>query len=277
MILKLKNLALRVLVAIFGIPLILGTIYYGRLPFLAVVLLINVVSQYEFYKLCEKKDSSPLKIVGIITGIFITLSFYFHGLLYFWEILIIGVVVSLLAELVRGKSNATNNFAATITGVIYPVTLFAFLILIREYPKHVDIQYEDAGLWLIFVVVTIWICDTAAYFVGSMIGKHKLSPRVSPNKTVEGAIAGFIFSFITAYVFYLLYPNLFGIWHYMIIAAIVGIFAQVGDLVESIFKRDAGIKDSSSILPGHGGFLDRFDAPTFLAPIIYLYLIFFVF
>ena len=272
-----KNLALRVLVAIFGIPLILGTIYCGNLPFLAIVLIINIVSQYEFYKISEKKNSAPLKIVGIITGILITLSFYFHGLEYFLEILIIGVVALLLVELVRGKSNATINFATTIAGIIYPVTLFSFLVLIREYPKNADIPYTDAGLWLIFVVVTIWICDTAAYFIGSMIGKHKLSPNVSPNKTIEGAVSGFIFSFITAYVFYLLYPNLLSLTHYMVIAGIVGIFAQIGDLVESIFKRDAGIKDSSSILPGHGGFLDRFDAPTFLAPLVYLYLIFFVF
>ncbi len=274
---KLKNLALRVLVAVFGIPLILGTIYYGKIPFLTVVLIINVVSQYEFYKISEKKNTAPLKIIGIITGVFVTLSFYFHGLEYFGEILIIGVVVSLLMELARGKSNATLNFATTITGVIFPVTLFSFLILIREYPQHADIPYKDPGLWLIFVIVTIWICDTAAYFIGSMIGKHKLAPKVSPHKTIEGAVAGFIFSFITAYVFYVLYPNLFSLTHYMIIAGIVGIFAQIGDLVESIFKRDAGIKDSSSILPGHGGFLDRFDAPTFLAPIVYLYLIFFVF
>ena len=278
---KLKNLALRVLVAIFGIPLILFTLYKGSYPLLFLVLIINIFSQYELYKLAEKKNASPLKYVGILFGVFMTLIFFFQGIEKSWLILFSGIIVILLIELFRNKSNATLNVSTTVLGILYPTSLFSFLILIREIPKHAtisaDIPYEHGGLYLIVVMITIWICDTAAYFIGSAIGKHKLFKRVSPHKTVEGAVAGFIFSLITVYVFYLIYPNLFSLFNYLMIGILVGIFSQIGDLVESIFKRDAGVKDSSAILPGHGGFFDRFDAPTFVRPIIYLYLLLIVF
>ena len=273
---KLKNLAFRVLVSIFGIPLILFTIYKGGYPFLFLVLIINVLSQYEFYKLAEKKDALPLTYVGIVIGICMTLMFYFQGIEKSWLILFGGIVIILLIELFRNKHNATLNIATTILGILYPTTLFSFLILIREFPKSADITYETGGLYLIVVIIAIWICDTAAYFVGSTIGKHKMYERVSPHKTMEGAVAGFIFALITVYVFYLIYPNLFSLFNYLIIGALVGVFSQIGDLIESIFKRDAGVKDSSAILPGHGGFFDRFDAPTYMAPIIYFYLVFVV-
>jgi phosphatidate cytidylyltransferase len=275
--LKLKNLALRVLVAIFGIPLILFTIYKGGYPFLTLVLIITIVSQYEFYKLAEKKNLSPLKYIGILIGVLITLIFFYQGISNLWIVLFSGIIIILLTELFRNKPNATLNVATTISGILYPTTLFSFLILIREFPNSVNVPYKFGGLWVITIIVTIWICDTAAYFVGSAIGKYKLFQRVSPNKTIEGGIAGFVFSFITVYIFHLLYPNVFSLTHYLIIGGIIGITSQVGDLIESLVKRDIGVKDSSAILPGHGGFFDRFDSPTFTAPIMYFYIVIIVF
>jgi len=271
--LKFKKLGLRALVAIFGIPLILFTIYKGGYPFLLLVLLINVVSQYEFYKLAEKKDAYPLTYIGIIIGIGMTLMFYFQGIEKSWLILFGGIIIILLIELFRNKPNDTLNIATTVLGILYPATLFSFLILIREFPHKVGIEYKLGGLYVLVVLVTIWICDTAAYFVGSAFGKHKLFERASPKKTIEGGVAGFVFSLITVYVFSLIYPDLFSLFQYLIIGAIIGIFSHIGDMIESIFKRDAGVKDSSAILPGHGGFFDRFDSPTFLAPIMYFYLV----
>ena len=268
----LKNLALRVLVAIFGIPLLLFTFYHGRYPLLVIVLIINIFSQYEFYKLTEKKNALPLKYFGIAIGISVTLIFFYWGIEKLWIVLMSGIIMILLIELFRNKPNATLNVASTIAGILYPTTLFSFVILIRELPKSVNVAYHLGGLWLLVIIITIWICDTAAYFVGSAIGKHKLFERVSPHKTIEGAIAGFAFSLVTVYIFYLLYPNLLTLIHYLIIGGIIGIISQVGDLIESLFKRDVGVKDSSAILPGHGGFLDRFDAPTFTVPIMYFYI-----
>lgn len=272
----LKNLALRALVAIFGIPLLLFTFYHGSYPLLVIVLIINVFSQYELYKLAEKKNALPLKYFGIIIGIIVTLTFFYRGIEKLWIVLLSGIIIILLIELFRNKPNATLNVSSTIAGILYPTTLFSFVILMRELPKSINVAYNLGGLWLILTIITIWICDTAAYFVGSAIGKHKLFKRVSPHKTIEGALAGFVFSLITVYVFYLLYPTLFTLTHYLIIGGIIGIASQVGDLIESLFKRDVGVKDSSAILPGHGGFLDRFDAPTFTVPIIYFYISFIV-
>lgn len=274
---KLSNLALRVLVAIFGIPLILSSLYYGGYALLLLVLIITTVSQYEFYKLSVKKNTLPLKTVGLIAGVLITIMFYFQGISALWWILIGGALVISLIELFRNKPHATLNIATTIWGMIYPTTFFSFILLIRELPKHAQIPYAEGGMWLIVFVITIWICDTAAYFIGSAIGRHKLSQRLSPRKTVEGAVAGFIFSFITVYIFYLIYPQLFSLVEYLVIGLLVGVFSQLGDLVESLYKRDVGVKDSSAILPGHGGFLDRFDAPTFMAPIFYFFLKFHLF
>ena len=269
---KFKKLGLRVLVAIFGIPLILFSIYKGGYPLLLLVLLINIVSQYEFYKLAEKKNAYPLTYVGIIIGICMTLIFYFQGIEKSWPVLFGGIIIILLIELFRNKPNDTLNIATTVLGILYPATLFSFLILIREFPYKVGIDYQLGALYIMVFLITIWICDTAAYFVGSAIGKYKLFERASPKKTIEGGVAGFVFSLITVYVFYLIYPDLFSFFQYLIIGTFIGIFSHIGDMIESIFKRDAGVKDSSAILPGHGGFLDRFDAPTFLAPIMYFYL-----
>ena len=273
---KAKNLALRVLVAIFGIPLILSTIYIGKIPFLILVLVITTVSQYEMYKMTGLKGAAPMKAIGIIAGVLITLAFYFYGVESLWVVLIAALIISLLIELFRNEKNATLNVATTMWGILYPTTMFSFLILVRQLPLKYDLPYRSGGLWIIVLIITIWICDTAAYFIGSMMGRHKLFERVSPKKTLEGGVAGFVFSLITVYVFYRIYPDLFSLWTYMAIGVMVGIFSQIGDLVESIFKRDVEVKDSSAILPGHGGFMDRFDAPTFLAPMFYYFLVFLI-
>jgi phosphatidate cytidylyltransferase len=277
--LTLKNFAFRTLVAVIGIPLILIPVYKGGLLFLGLVLIITTMAQYEFYKLAEKKSCSPLKLIGIFFGIITTLLFYRKGIMAISYVLPISLLTILLVELFRNKPNATLNITTSLTGIFYPTTLFSFFLLIRELPKRLPttVDYYDGGRLILVVLITIWICDTAAYLIGSAIGKHKLYQRISPNKTVEGAIAGFIFSLITVGVFYLVYPKLLSLQQYLVIGVLIGIFAQLGDLVESIFKRDVGVKDSSALLPGHGGFFDRFDAPTYVAPIIYFYLIYFVY
>jgi len=272
-----KKLGSRVLVAIFGAPLIIFLLLHGKLPFVFLILFINLVAQYEFYQLTEHKKMLPLKIWGLLITVFVTFSFYYYGLKWLWLILLIAFYGILLTELFRNNESATMNVSASVWGIIYPAVFFGFMILIRELPNELGIDYIAGGKWLLLMLVTIWICDTAAYFIGKAIGKHKLFYRVSPNKTIEGAVAGVVFSFITAYIFHLTYIRTLTLAQCLTIALIVAIFAQIGDLVESLFKRDAKVKDSSNLLPGHGGMLDRFDAPLFVAPLVYLYLKFFVF
>jgi phosphatidate cytidylyltransferase len=137
--------------------------------------------------------------------------------------------------------------------------------------------YRWGGLTIIAIFASIWICDSAAYFAGRAIGRHKLFERVSPKKTWEGAIAGFVgavLAFVAAKALVLPYLSFSSA---IICGAIIGSFGQLGDLVESLMKRDAGVKDSSALIPGHGGIFDRFDSLLFVSPLLYFYLDFIVF
>lgn len=267
---------MRVLVAIFGIPLIFSTIWIGKWAFVALVAAIVLLAQYEFYLLGEKKGGRPLKIIGTIFGFLIVLSFYlFQGHLI-PVILSIAVLLIMIVELFRNKPNALVNQAVCITGLIYPAALFSFLILIRESSVWLNRSYQYGAYWVLAILVTTWVCDTAAFFVGSQFGKHKLFPRVSPNKTIEGAVGGFLFALLTMFVINLLVMKNESLIHLLVVGAICGSFGQIGDLVESLLKRDAGVKDSSNFLPGHGGLLDRFDSIFFNAPLTYIYLKFII-
>ncbi len=212
-------------------------------------------------------------------------------------VLLLFVPVILLVELFRGKPGSLANAAVTVLGPAY-VSLFSGSLLgIRELfgvehfpifrvfgvsaavpPPGVLATLDHWGAaTVITIFAAIWVCDSAAYFAGRAFGRHKLFERVSPKKTVEGAVAGFIgavAAFVVARAFFLPYlsPG-----EAVVCGFIVGILGQAGDLVESLFKRDAGVKDSSQMIPGHGGVLDRFDSLVFVSPVLYLYLDFIVF
>jgi phosphatidate cytidylyltransferase len=270
--LNISNLGRRTLVAIFGIPLILSCLYWGGWFLVALVVVITAVSQYEFFLLATKKGAHPLRLSATIIGIPIPIAIYVFGINIIVPYIILAAVIFCLIELFRNKTNALLNVASSIMGIIYPTILFSFMILIRELPVQVNEPYVNGGVMLIAIIVMIWICDTAAYFVGRSIGKHKLYFRISPNKTIEGAVAGFIATIATGLLFHHLFPAVISPLHGIGLGVGIGILSQLGDLVESAFKRDAAVKDSSDILPGHGGFLDRFDAPIIVAPLAYFYL-----
>jgi len=270
--LKLNNLTKRILVGIFGVPVILLSIWYGRFAFVALVGVIVVFAQYEFYRLAEKKQIQPLKIIGLIGGLLIVLNFYFFKNELTLFILSIMVILLLITELFRNKPNALLNQMATLGGLIYPATLFSFLILIRESSPAINRSYQYGAKWVFAILISTWICDTAAYFFGKKFGRHKLFPRVSPNKTVEGAISGLVFALLIMGLVKLTFFKTELLRDLLIVGAICGTVGQVGDLVESLFKRDVQLKDSSKLLPGHGGFLDRFDSLFFNAPVAYFYI-----
>jgi phosphatidate cytidylyltransferase len=142
--------------------------------------------------------------------------------------------------------------------------------------KELEIIRAWGGWTVLSLFVALWVCDTFAYFAGSMFGKHKLFERVSPGKTWEGSVAGFLGAvgvMIGARAGWLEYLTMTDA---VVLGILIGVFGQIGDLIESLFKRDAGVKDSSSIIPGHGGVYDRFDSLVFIAPIVYLYIDFVV-
>jgi len=272
----LSNLAIRVLVAIVGIPLILLVTYYGKLPFLIFVSIISVLATYEYYELVKRKKSSPLVLIGVISILFIDLIFYFGKIQYLTMFLILIVLLTGLIELFRKPMSfewsAISNLAITLFPIFYIGLSLGTLIGLREMK---GLNYFKAGVFVISIFAIIWICDTAAYFVGRSLGKRKLYERVSPKKTVEGFIGGLIFAFLSSLLARYLVLDFLTEFDSAVIAVIVGIFGQLGDLVESLMKRDAGVKDSSSIIPGHGGVFDRFDSLIYVAPLVYLYFVIF--
>ena len=143
-----------------------------------------------------------------------------------------------------------------------------------------DLQLAQINRWggytVIAIFASIWMCDTAAYFGGSTFGKHPLFERVSPKKTWEGAVFGFIFSVLTMIAAKILLLGYLAFQHALVLGVLIGIFGQVGDLIESRLKRDVGVKDSSTLIPGHGGLYDRFDSLVYISPIVYLYIDFIV-
>jgi phosphatidate cytidylyltransferase len=203
----------------------------------------------------------------------------------------------LLVELFRNKPQAMMNVGSTLFGVSYISLFLGALIGVRElfvpadFPVYAHFQipgtsvtpeveqtiYRWGGLTVIAIFASIWICDSAAYFAGRAIGRHKLFERVSPKKTWEGAIAGFlcaVLAFVAAKALVLPYLSYSSA---VVCGGIVGIFGQFGDLAESLMKRDAGVKDSSTLIPGHGGIFDRFDSLIFVSPLLFFYLDFIVF
>jgi len=269
---KLSNLSSRVIVGLIGIPLLIVLSLVGKIPFLILVLVIGLVSYFEFTRMMRNKHSYTNKLIGYLSVAVIIVNEYKPVIDY--HILLISITVLLLLfELFRNKDSAVSNIGSTLLGIFYIGILSAAIIDLREFYRDSVFTYPQGGYLIISILASIWVCDSAAYFIGSAYGKHKLFPRVSPNKSWEGAVAGFVFSvacMIAAHEFILDFMELKDV---IIIGFIVGIFGQIGDLIESLIKRDAHVKDSSSIIPGHGGILDRFDSLLFTAPVVYLYLL----
>jgi phosphatidate cytidylyltransferase len=286
----------------------------GSYMFFGFVAIISAVALYEFYAMAEKKGAYPLKTLGILGGFVVNGAFMyeriqvemysffeergvrlsmFSQLQFLLVVLLVFLLLVLLMELFRTKGSATLNAATTVFGVAVISLFFGTLISIRELfpygfpvPKFFQVGFADevqlntitrwGGYTIVSLFATIWMCDTAAYFGGLTFGRHRLFERVSPKKSWEGAIFGFVAALLTMLAARMLVLDYLRVQDALVIGGIVGVFGQIGDLVESRFKRDVGVKDSSAIIPGHGGVYDRFDSLVFVAPIVYLYIDFVV-
>jgi phosphatidate cytidylyltransferase len=311
---RFENLLSRVLVAVIAIPLILFFTLKGGYYFFIMIACISSLALYEFYGLAEKKGIFPLKVFGMIVGVLMNGAFFYERLLVdiysffashgfrlsvfaesqlFAVILIVFLLVILLVELFSQKGSPMLNASVTMFGVLVISLCFGTLIFTRElfpngFPIHnyftIGFADEDqlaqinrwGGMTIIGVLASIWMCDTFAYFGGKTFGRHLLFKRVSPKKTWEGTIIGFAASVLTMIIVKILFLEYLLMIHAVILGMLIGSAGQLGDLIESRFKRDADVKDSSSILPGHGGIYDRFDSLIFISPIVYLYMQFIV-
>ena len=271
---SLSNNATRIIVSVFAIPVILTASYLGGIFFFALTLFISLGAYYEFVLLAKNKGANANLWLGFIS-IILLLTNYFIVFLDFSSIILFIVFVITLVELFRNKGSAILNIGAALLGIFYIGLFSSALLAIREFYPNIGEIYLRGGYLIISIFAAIWICDSAAYYGGTALGKHKLFARVSPNKTWEGAGFGFVFAVITMVLAKIIILNFLSLGTAIAIGIIIGLFGQIGDLIESLFKRDAGVKDSSSVIPGHGGIFDRFDSLLYTAPVILLYLKYF--
>lgn len=263
----------RVATVLVSVPLVLILTYFGGAPFFLMVLVIALASLNEFYNLMARKGSEPYRVIGIAVTIFF-ISFAQYTLKHpNWEpaqaaIFTFGLVIAFSAAIfLRRAERTVSDIAITTLGVVYVGWLFSYFVLIRALSIH--------GNFLFFMLLVVWINDTAAFVIGKFFGRIKMAPLISPNKTWEGAIGGFVIAVSTAILVSPYMVGLYGLnpFHAGVLAIIVAITAQIGDLVESLIKRDVGAKNSGDWIPGHGGMLDRMDSFILSAPFVYYYLV----
>lgn len=270
--LKYGNNITRIVVGVVAIPLVLYCIYFGGISFYIFCAIINLLALFEFYSLFSLQEQSPNKILGYLFSIafFLIPLFKSNTQNYLIALLVLFPITLLLFELKRNCPKPATNVAITMLGVFYVTfSIGCFLMLRNEY---IAIPSVENNSNLIFaVLISIWVCDSFAYFAGRAFGKHKLFERISPKKTWEGFIAGVIGAMLTVLLFNTFLLKL-GLLHSIVIGIISGVLGQLGDLCESMLKRSVGVKDSSLIIPGHGGVLDRFDSLLFVAPLVFVYL-----
>jgi phosphatidate cytidylyltransferase len=254
-----------IFVAVLVGAIVLGG-WYMHVTFGVVV----VLGLHEFYKLFENTDTKPQRFPGIIIGFLFysgtILTFYHEKMFVLPAVFLVlaGIIFISILELFRAKLKPFENIAITYTGIVYIVLPFALLNGLNfEFREYVD--YNPWPVLTIFIL--IWCNDTFAYLTGRLIGKHKLFERISPKKTWEGFIGGVVFAMIAGILLaYFLEESYV---KYITYALVAGIIGTLGDLVQSMLKRSVDVKDSGTILPGHGGILDRFDAVLFVVPVIF--------
>lgn len=259
--------------AIF-ISVLIGSILFSPYTFGILFFLITTLGLWEFYSLAQKANYFPQRIAGLLLGALVFISAYFAftpGLEYIAVTCAISFLpisfAIFLFELFRKKENPFGNIAFTLLGVFYVAVPFAMLsVIVMGHPV-----YKPTILLGIFFI--LWSSDTGAYLAGKAFGKHKLFERISPGKTWEGSIGGGIIAVIIAYVVSIFYTEHRTI-DWVIIALIIVVFGGLGDLAQSLLKRSVNVKDSGTLLPGHGGILDRFDSLIMSIPFIFTYTFF---
>lgn len=266
-----NNFTKRTLTAIVFVAVLLGCTYWNQYSFTLLFGIISILGTWEFYGLAERTNHQPQKILGTVAGAVLFGSFALTAIgNYPIQLLMINIPILFMVfirELYTRASQPFANIAFTLLGIIYVALPFSLLNFITTYNN----SYNYELLFGFFFI--LWSNDTGAYLTGSAIGKRKLFARVSPGKSWEGSAGGAVFSYVVAYIISSWYTSINTI-DWMIIATILIVIGTLGDLVESLFKRSINVKDSGSILPGHGGILDRFDSLIMASPFVFTYLYF---
>ena len=226
-----------------------------------------LLAQYEYYRLHFRGPYSPPMGLGLALGLLVAAGFAVPGLLTEPATITFIVTAVLVSHVLAGRELTSGllDTAVIVFGVFYVAWLLGHLILVR--------QMADGSFLIFFLFLVTWANDTAAYYVGTFIGRHQMTPRISPKKTWEGALGGLVGSVAAAFVCRAWFLDSLGEADAAVLGLLVVVAAPLGDLGESVLKRSAGVKDSGGIIPGHGGVLDRVDSLIFTAPVLYYYLL----
>jgi phosphatidate cytidylyltransferase len=265
------NIVQRSITGVVLLGVIIGSIVLSEYSFLACIGLLLLLSITEFYKITKSADTVPQNIFGAAIGIAIFASSYLFAKhlvdARVFCLIIPLFLISFIIELYKREGKPFQNLAFTILGIFYiaiPYSLFNFLVF-----THYNADYSFGLLLCLFAFN--WTNDTGAYLFGITLGKHRLFERISPKKSWEGAVGGALCVVGIAFLFSYLIPYI-SLINWIVLGLVVCVFGVFGDLVESLLKRSLNIKDSGTLLPGHGGFLDRFDAVIFSTPAFFAYL-----
>jgi phosphatidate cytidylyltransferase len=260
----------RVITAAVGVPLVIFAIWFGNPWFSLLIAAAALAGAYEFYHMANFDRREPLLYLGLLLSLALVLSPHYRSP----DVLPIVITATMLISLIcllrhPSKEKAFRNWAWTIAGALYVGWMLSYWLNLRG--------LADGQNWVYLAMLTTFANDTGAFFIGRARGKHKLAPAISEGKTWEGAIGGLICAIlgaiVIATVLNLISPFTFRYWQIILLGFLVGLFAQLGDLVESLLKRNMGVKESGNLLPGHGGILDRFDSLIFVGVVVYYYVI----
>jgi len=267
----------RVITGAVGVPLVMLAIWFGN-PWPWFTLLIAAAAlagTYEFYHMANFDQREPLIYLGLLWSLALVLSPHYGSPDVLSVVITATVLISLICLLCRPLREKTfRKWAWTIAGALYVGWMLSYWLNLRG--------LEDGRNWVYLAMLTTFANDTGAYFIGRARGKHKLAPAISAAKTWEGSIGGLMCAILGAVVIATVLnliplklgaPFVFKYWQIVLLGFLVSLFAQLGDLVESLLKRNMEVKESGNLLPGHGGILDRFDSLIFVGAVVYYYVI----
>jgi phosphatidate cytidylyltransferase len=268
----------RVITAAIGVPLVILAIWFGDPWFSLLIAAAALAGTYEFYHMVNFDRKEPLIYLGLLWSLALVLSPHYGNHDALPLVITATMLISLIWILLRpAREKAFRDWAWMIVGALYVGWMLSYWLSLRG--------LAEGRNWVYLAMLTTFANDTSAFFIGRARGKHKLAPTISPAKTWEGAIGGLICAILAAIVIATILnlislklgpPFTFKYWQIIILGFLVSLFAQLGDLVESLLKRNTGVKESGNLLPGHGGILDRFDSLIFVGAMVYYYVIWLV-
>ncbi|MDR1418311.1 MAG: phosphatidate cytidylyltransferase [Endomicrobium sp.] len=254
----------RILTAIVGIPFMFLCVFFGGTMFYLMMFVISFFCVYEYLDILKKYR--PYIKISLLMAVLFFLFLHFCSEIHINEVsfsaIVIAIVFFVKEVLAENPKSSIERIAVSFLGAFFIPLCLIHMVYLRNLYGGMEIIF--------FVFIVVWVLDTAAYAFGSMFGKRKLAKHISPKKTMEGAVAGLAFGILTAIICRAIFmSSILSMCDSIILGFVISIFGQFSDLAESLIKRDGDIKDSGKMIPGHGGFFDRFDSYIFAAPAVY--------